>query len=399
MARNYAASDRENRRKGAIRKPARRRVLLAPSWYDVRFHRGIARYALGVNWDLTSIVPHRQGVLPDTWNGDGLIVLGYDHVSALRRLVDSSGVPTVDLIRTRNPSVVQVGQDNAAIGQMGAEHFLARGFERIGYLRITDRPVHNTRMAGLRETVEAAGRQFTPLDWAGLAPAQRKCQSFEQWLRKSLRDLKTPVAIMCQYDDQAVELLRHCREMGICVPEQIAVLGVDNYELTCQLSDPPLSSVDTDFEAHGYQAAAMLERVMDGGPVPPPTLVPPKELWIRKSTDILAINHVEAARALSFIWEHFRNTITVRDVAENAKMSRRSLHDAFVKHVGRSMHQEITRMRMDYAKELLRDTDEKVHAIATVAGFPSRNRMHALFMRDVRMTPRAYRLQHRNGHE
>jgi AraC-like DNA-binding protein len=198
--------------------------------------------------------------------------------------------------------------------------------------------------------------------------------------------------VLAEYDDRAIEIVEGCREAGLQVPEEVAVLGVDNDEMRCEFAPVPISSVDDDQRSQGYEAGRLLDQLMQGKQPPDRTLIKPRQVVTRVSTDILAIDHPKVAAALKLIWNHFREPLTAGDISDAIPMSGRRLHDAFLKHVGRTISQEIKRRRIQHAKSLLaEDPSAKLEAVATQSGFSSGDRMTKTFVAITGETPSAYR--------
>jgi LacI family transcriptional regulator len=169
-------------------------------------------------------------------------------------------------------------------------------------------------------------------------------------------------------------------------------LGVDDDELLCDLADPTLSSVNVDPSRIGYEAAGLLDRMMAGKQAPGRmVLVPPSEISTRKSTDGLAIEDSEVARALNFIRRHACSGINVQDVLGAVTLSRRILEERFTRLVGRTPHQEIVRLQVQLAKELVGGTDLAMHVIAGRAGFRHVEYLSVVFKREVGVSPTEYR--------
>jgi LacI family transcriptional regulator len=315
----------------------------------------------------------------------------------MTRLIKSFDVPVVDLgmdrPETRYPRVLP---DNVAIGRLGAEYLTGRGFKNlVFYTHYYDTLATQQRMAGFKAAAEAAGANFRPLVW-NERPEQTRNHSRLAWLAGKLADLPTPLAFMAINDHVAMEVLHACEIAQLRVPEQVVVLGVDNDPLVVDLTAIPISSIDSNRERIGYEAAALLDRLMDGEPPAlEPVMIPPKGIITRKSTDILAVDHTGVSIAIHYIWEHFREQITVDDVAEQTMLSRRHLQDLFYQHIGHTIFEEITIQRLNYAKKLLETTDEKAYVVARQSGFGSAERMSKVFRRILNMGPRAYREKHR----
>jgi LacI family transcriptional regulator len=210
-------------------------------------------------------------------------------------------------------------------------------------------------------------------------------------------------------DDRGRQVLEACRAGGLVVPEQVAVVGVDNDELLCELADPPLSSIALNAEAGGYRAAAILDRMMRarvrGGrppwrrPRPARLVVEALRVVARRSTDIIALDDQEVAAALHFLHDHAGEPIGVADVVADRLISRRSLELRFRAAVGRTIHEELQRIRLERARRLLLETDLAIPAVARAAGFSSPSYLAQVFRRALRTTPARYRRELRTpGH-
>jgi LacI family transcriptional regulator len=192
------------------------------------------------------------------------------------------------------------------------------------------------------------------------------------------------------------QILEACRHAQLAVPDDVAVVGVDDDELICELSDPPLTSVAPDAHRTGYEAAALLDRMMNGEVVKAEaTLLPPLGVVPRASSDALAIDDADVSTAVRFIREHACDGIDVTDVVERVPLSRRVLESRFKRLVGRSPHEEIDRVQMNRAQELLRETDLSLVQVAEKVGFPHAEYLSVVFKKRTGLTPSGYRRQHR----
>ena len=208
------------------------------------------------------------------------------------------------------------------------------------------------------------------------------------------RRLPKPAGVFAAYDIKGRQLLDACRDAGVAVPEEIAVVGVDNDELLCGLATPPLSSVIPNTRRTGYEAARLLDRMLQGEEVPPEGhFIPPLGVHARQSTDILAVEDREIAAAMRFIREQACDGITVEDVLRAVPLSRRVLERRFRAVVGRTPHEEILRLRLDRVKQLLAETDLSLERISTLAGFAHPEYMSVAFKREIGVTPGCHRAQ------
>lgn len=371
--------------------PRQQRVLLMLGYYEHRMHLGVARYARQANWVLDTTMAH-YGRLPDCSRCDGVLALVLPDRRELARTLRKLRVPIVDLAAdVAEIAAARVLLDNAAIGRMAAEHLLARGFRNLAFCKCTDYTDVREREKGFAAALAAAGLDYHRLDWF-TAAKRRPSPDLITWLAQRLRELPKPLGVLAQSDHRAVKILNACEQAGLAVPEQVAVVGVDNDEYTCEFAPAPITSVDSNREEYAYRGAQLLDRLMHGEPPPrEPLRVPPRALVVRRSSDILAIEHAEAAKALSFIWGHFREQIGVDDVVAATATSRCSLYRAFESCLGRTIRAEIESKRIEAARKLLATTDDKVSHIARQCGFGSGEQFCRAFVRALGVAPREFR--------
>jgi LacI family transcriptional regulator len=209
-----------------------------------------------------------------------------------------------------------------------------------------------------------------------------------QWLFS----LANPTGIIACNDVRGAQLLNVCRAKGIRVPDDLAVIGVDNDELICELATPPLSSVVVDAYRTGYVASELLDRMLSGERVADTRLlVDPIGVVSRQSTDIFAIDDPEVGEALRYIRNHACQGIAVSDVARAVHMSRSTLARRFASLTGTTVKAELTRLRIDRIKQLLVDTEYPLAAIARMTGFAHAEYMSTLFKEVTDETPGQYR--------
>jgi LacI family transcriptional regulator len=234
----------------------------------------------------------------------------------------------------------------------------------------------------------AACQEILPPD----VPPRQRADLIRRWLRK----VPKPVAVLGTHDQPAVELLAHCTEAGISVPGDVGVLGVGNDEVLCEQTDPPLSSIDQNATQIGYEAALLMARLLEGGPRPVgPILVVPRRLVVRESSTGAASLNAHLASVLDFIWEHAGRLRGVGDLCRRFQLSRRSLELLFEKHLGRSPAKEILHVRIERAKARLIDCDEPLKSIAGDLGFCNVSHFDRVFRGQTSMTAGAYRDQNR----
>ncbi len=305
-------------------------------------------------------------------------------------------LPVVDVSAARHlPGIPWVETDDRAIAGLGVKHLLDRGFKHLAYCGDPGFNWSNWRKNRFVELAEE--EHFHPHVYDSLSRNDpdyswnREKRGLARWLRK----LPLPTGIFACYDIQAQKILEICRELDIAVPEEIAVLGVDNDRLLCELADPPLSSVICNTYRTGFEAAALLDRMMRGEQVDAaPILVAPQGIQTRQSTDILAIEDADVAAALRYLRENALQGINVADVVRQAPLSRRVLESRFKKILGRSPHEELTRLKLDRIKELLTGTELSLSEIARRTGFEHDEYMCVFFRNAEGVPPGKYRQAH-----
>ena len=243
--------------------------------------------------------------------------------------------------------------------------------------------------------VESAGHQVDLYD-PPTTPADRAWEVEIERLAAWIRGLPKPIGIMACNDDRGREVLEACRLSGANVPEEVAVVGVDNDQLWCDLADPPLTSVAFNAKMGGYQCADALAKMMETG-VQQPQVITINVLNVvtRRSTDAIAVDDPDIANALAFIRNAMGRDIDVDDVAEQTLMSRRSLETRFKEVTGRTILAEIQKSRLDHAKLLLEETDYPVPKVARLAGYSSAGYLIQVFRKYLNVTPAKYRASKR----
>lgn len=378
-------------------------ILLALSWYSPAIHRGIARYARKENWIL-DLSMTRHGLTPTSWEGDGIIA-GLYWDSKLYDLIQKTNLPVVNIGDQALP-LPTVSPDNDALGKMAADYFEERGFKHYAFFLKSNATSARQRFESFQRQLNHYGHTCHLIDWcrhSGQPKTTRHRDTFSDrgqsekellpWLGNELVKLPKPVGIMTEIDDAAIEVLYACGNNDIPVPEQVAVLGIDDDELRCEFAPVPLSSIDCNQEAIGYEAAALLHQLLQEEAVDKSALIqiPPRGVTTRLSTDILAIEHRHVATVLKYIWQHYTEPINAKMAAAVVPISYRRLHDVFLQHIGRTIADEIVFKRLEDVKNLLQNTNKKAYEIALLCGFPNEDRMGRVFKRVIGITPLEFR--------
>lgn len=331
------------------------------------------------------------------WKGDG--ILARINNRRMAKAVVKAGVPVVNLRHTiPGLDLPFLGADNFAIARLAAEHLLERGFRHFAFCGIPPgrHPAMDLRCAHFEQSIKKAGfRCSVFLRTASGAPSwEREEKALADWLRS----LPKPVGVMACNDDRGLQVLNAGRGAGLLTPDEVAVISVENDEHLCNLAIPPMTSIDMNAERIGYEAAALLERLMAGrrapGRIRP---VMPRGIITRRSTDVLAVEDLEVASALRFIRENACRRISTSDVLEHAGASRASLARRMKQFTGRTIHGEIQRVQIERVKELLASTDMPIKQISQAAGFRYVQYMTRLFRLTTGHTPARFRRERRRG--
>ena len=305
----------------------------------------------------------------------------------------------VDLSGGRGPfGLPRIHCDDHAIGRLAAEHLVECGRRSFGYCGFGGELWAARRREGFVATLGRPDRRSFVYEssWHGLGaqPFEQDQKHVEAWLLS----LPKPVGVMACSDMLGIQVLDGCRSAGLKVPEDVAVIGVDDDTLLCGLCDSPLSSVVPNAEQIGYEAAALLDVLMAGGRAGfKERLIAPLGVVKRLSTDVLAVEDPALAFALRFIHEHACHGNTVDDVVQGVPLSRMTLERRFREFVGRSPHAEIRAVQVERARQLLTETEHPIHRIAQLVGFDHPESFNVLFKREVGMPPGQFRQQARPG--
>lgn len=371
-----------------IAQAPRRRVLVLLAWYATDVFRGIARFARDAGWILDSSY-ERTGEVPEGWRGDGIIgVLGVH--PEVDRLALKGKMPFVNIGYSMPDAAPSVTANQTSVARLAANHFRNRGFRHFAYYLRSKQPGDLGRLEAFRVELAATGHEPIVIDCNDCGGTSSLART--RWLSRKLKTLPKPVAIFAEIDDYAIEVIGAAFDAELKIPEEVAVLGVGNDELRCPFAQVPLSSVNDNACGIGQQACLLLERLMAGATASADAItVQPLGMVTRRSTDVVAVEHPQVAQALQAIRDHYRDPMTAEGIISGVPMSRRRLHDAFVRYIGRSVADEITRLRVEHAKRMLAETKEKQQQVAVASGFRNDARLVLVFTRVTGMTPGEYR--------
>lgn len=361
--------------------------------------RGIADFArTRSNWTLLHQEMTIDVLLPEWMRQtqiDGVIArVDNRSIDSLRLLA----APCVDVrCSQRFPGIPQVETDDRKVAQLAFEHLWDRGFRHFAYCGFKHAHYSESRLrffqdaadrascpVSVYETVGQRNAPITTVEQSGIADAE----ALSAWLTS----LTPPTGIFVCNDIRGQQVLNACSGLGLAVPDDLGVIGVDDDDTICPLSNPPLSSVRPDAVRVGYRAAEILDAMINGSRDQAAVeLIPPTAVVQRLSTRVIAVDDREVARVCRFIREHACDGIDVHDVAEFTSLSRRQLERRFRSKLSRSLHEEITAVQIDRVKQLLRESNLTLDQIAPLAGYSHKERLGAVFKKTCGETPGSYR--------
>ncbi|MEX0641708.1 MAG: DNA-binding transcriptional regulator [Pirellulales bacterium] len=329
------------------------------------------------------------------WNGNGIIARINTVEEA--RVAKSLGLPIVNTSGALPRPILPLATvDNVAVGRIAAEHLLACGLKRFAYYGVRGVHYSQLRCDSFIEAVEAAGGTCSVLEVPSSFEADWLRGDADEDIQEWLETLRPPIGIFACNDYRARMVLEACERIGRKVPDEVAVLGVDNDELVCESSEPSLSSVSCNMELSGYAAAELLDKLMQSSSNSKcdVILTPPGAVVKRASTDTLAIDDPKAAAAVQFVRDNLSKQIGVAELSRSIDVSRRWVEQAFQRWLGCTPHEYITRMRVERAQMLLSSQlSLPLIEVAKRCGFPNAKRLRAIFQQATGMTPTEFRRQ------
>ena len=357
--------------------------------------RGIRRYVAEHGpWSLYLESRDLSSSFPDwleKWPGDGILARTVDE--HLLRKLKATKLPVIELRSTmlQHPFPF-VGMDNSLVGSRVAGHFRDRGFQRFACCIDTSEKFYMQRCEHFIETLREQGFDCAVFQTAAPGKKRPRWDEHQRALADWLRSLEKPVGVFACNDQLGFWVLDAARRAGISVPEEVAVIGAENDKTLCDTAWPPLSSVQLRGQAVGHAAARMLDDWIHKRATPSRvTLLPPGDIIVRQSSDIVAVEDARISQALRFIRQHATNDIDVSRVAREVALSRSALERRMKSIVGRSPGEEINRIRFGHVEKLLAETDLTLDAIAARAGFTHPQYMAEAFRKRTGLTPGEFR--------
>ena len=355
---------------------------------------GIARYSkFNGPWsfykeplDLKSSVPHLK-----TWKPDGIILRD----TLLTKELIKLKIPIILAVHNSSFSkeVPVIRTDSYSIAKMASDHLLEKGLKNFAYCGLDDCDWSKERKFYFNKLINEAGYitynyqppvKIKKIDW----------ENEQQHVIKWIKNLPKPIGIFTCNDDRGQHILEVCKMIDLKVPEDVAVIGVDNDPMVCEISDPPLTSIALNVEAAGYAAAQLLDDLMSKkGNLDKRILVTPSHIFQRHSTDILAIDNKEVAFAMRYIMNNIRNKILVKDVVKVTSLSRRTLEKQFKKTMRRSICDQIRLIRVELISKILIETNMPISQIVSLFNFTEAEHISRYFKKIKGIGLREFRKQ------
>jgi LacI family transcriptional regulator len=319
---------------------------------------------------------------------DAVIVRVSKNIKLLEKI--PADMPAVVLgTGTVHENRINITSNSKRIGRMGAEYLLSLGFKDFGFCGTINASWSVEREAAFAETIRNAGFDVNFYSCIDKADFAGELSSMIEWIQS----LPKPIGILTSNDDNGLSVLEACKAINIEVPQQIAVIGVDNDIANCELAMPPLSSIALNTVKAGYETASLLDELMRNKKVNQTAkiIVEPTHIVPRQSTNVLAVSDIIVARALDFIRNNISRQIQVNDVADSVSVSRRELERRFKKSISSSIHQEIKITRVQLIMKMLLETSDSISEISSKLGFVDVNHI-ARYFKDVEgISPVEYR--------
>ncbi|MDQ8203517.1 substrate-binding domain-containing protein [Pelagicoccus sp. SDUM812003] len=392
----FAADDRVSISHRSPNVHQQHRILVATQLTHSGFLKGIARYARESGWQLITDMLH-TGVLPRRWDGDGVLAFA-PYQSDITSYVTGTDIPCVTVSMTDEcKSVPRIEPDNIAIGRLAARHLIRRNCREFIWAPFINDSQNRDRFIGFQREIEKLGCRIQQLPPAHKRSGHHWQDDWQDWRSKVgslFSTLSNRVGLFAFNDCLSAELATIAREVGLEVPEQLAILGVGNEHVECESSPVALSSVDPNVEEMAYQAASLLSDILNGQPSAIESIkIAPKQIVARDSTALSAEENPRIQQAMVFIAESYSDpSLSVTSVADALGISRRQLERDFRTEKGYTIREYIEDTRMSEASRLLIDQpDKNVGEIARLVGIYSSGNFFRIFRKRFGHTPASYR--------
>jgi LacI family transcriptional regulator len=329
----------------------------------------------------------------ESWQPDGLVVHTHND-PRMYEWIGAGGLPVVNTTSCPTPfCAVHISFDG--IARLAIEHFQQRGFSKFAYIAFEG---FDQRCVAFEQRLKAAGFPLTAIDYgnypSNLDEDVDRILASDSRLDDLLRNARQPLAILANNDAVGRGVCAAAKKLGINVPRDVAVLGINNLS-ACRTFDPPLSSIDTPGDQVGFRAMQMLVDKINGRPIPDRVQIEPRTIHTRDSTTQMSARRPDVMQANRIMSDRACEGLTVDKMIEELAVSRSTLYRECLNLLGRTPAEEISRIRLERAKEMLADSQTAITEIAGVVGYSRSSSFTDFFKTQTGMTPRAYRQQQR----
>ncbi len=369
-------------------------------WGITRFFNGVNEYAREHQWLLTScpVNPDSADDFPldwsrlKSWQVDGIILQANDLKQS--NLLRKWSIPMVNIGEDLGPAcqIPRLAQNNQQVGRLAAEHLISLGLKNLAYHGVQGRWYSDERLKGFKQAAREAGLKVNSFCLPHMTRDALWNERYEP-IKRWLKTLPLPSGLFAVHDYRALIVLSACREIGLRVPEDLAVIGSDNDLMVCEFSTPTLTSVCVNAFRMGYEAANLLDRLMQGKPpLQDPVLIDPSEVAARASTDVLHVDNPAVKKAIEFMQQHFAESFKINAVAEAAGVSRRFLETRFRAERNTSPGEFLVHLRLKKAKAMLNSpVHQPTEEIARACGFVTGKNLRAALKRILDLSPKDFR--------
>jgi LacI family transcriptional regulator len=363
--------------------------FIEPFNFNQRVLHGVAPYARMHGWELYQYHIKDKSRVANALDGADAVLHGvhnWEEEPVFRRTKLPMVGWSASITKTKWPRVLT---DDTRVGTMVAEHLLARGFRQFAFYSENGGQWMGHRRDGFAAKILAGGGEVS-LNPNDLKP---KFKDVVAWLSK----LPTPLGVMTADNLASTTIIQACRALARKIPDDVAVVAVNNDDLFCEISDPTLSAVPLQTEQIGFEAATLLAQLIEKKEVPHTVLVQPGELVVRRSSDAMAFSDLDVVEAMKFIKAHFSTGVATKQVVAHVGVSRGTLDTKFQAMLGRTVASEIRRLSIEKAKQLLSTSELPMPAVARHSGFSSARQFSETFHHSTGQTPTGYRRQYQIG--
>ncbi len=370
---------------------------------DLQYYAGLARYAREHNWLMRTDLD--WGKPPRFLSADGMISEFQGSVPMFEFIM-RTGIRTVNLgaantkIHGEPEHIFCYEVDYDAASEMVIRHFMDRGFNNFAWYHRSEHAIVLNRRDAFASQVRRQGKEFFSLQAGPHVPVAEQTDevwdNYTQQVTEQIKSLPKPLALWVGHDCFIRFIQECCRIAGLNVPQDVAIMGMNNLRDICEELPIPASSVEIGKEQMGYEAADLLNGILDGRE--PPSPAPrhkPIGIVQRQSTDVVVVPNKDVADAMRYIHNNVANHVRVKDIVANSSLSRRMLDMLFKKYLGRPVSGELERLRLERAKRLLELSDDSIADVSEQAGYTSSINMYRAFIRNENRTPKDYRKKHR----